>query len=470
MTPILRVCLVVSTAFIMSACGSQVKNISSLSGSTTNESYVRIPAEIINKAFIEKFSFNRDHIHHPAFAFGYIPTSHLDELKATTKVDELNAFDWARNSFDLVTLEMKDEDNLTSEVFEKYHYYNDLTVALEDLVSEYPALISLHSAGKSERGLELWYVRISKNVTVEANKPKLLYLANMHGDETVGRELMIYLIEDLVKNYDSSPRFAGLLDYSEIFIMPSMNPDGFEKGRRSNNRGSDLNRNFPDFTSDPNDRPNGREVETQHVMQLHKDHHFVSAVNFHGGAIVFNLPWDTQSNRVVEQRFGDDPLMKVLARKYADTSIDMTNSRWDNGVTYGYEWYEVNGGLQDWASYYRQSMHATIELSNTKFPAANKLPYYWDMNREGLIQHLENGIFGIHLRVVDQDDRVVASPTVSIASAWRPIQYETGFIHRSTLTGVQTVTIQAEGYETATIEVEPTIFNGDYTAITLNAI
>ena len=34
---------------------------------------------------------------------------------------------------------------------------------------------------------------ISDNVAVDEAEPKLLYVANMHGDEVVGREFMIYL-------------------------------------------------------------------------------------------------------------------------------------------------------------------------------------------------------------------------------------------------------------------------------------
>src|SRR5690606_12829397 len=115
-----------------------------------------------------------------------------------------------------------------------------------------PSLVKLDSAGRSVQGRELWYVEISDNVQDDEAEPKLLYIANMHGDETVGRELMIYLIRLLTDSYAIDPRITSLVDHARIFIMPSMNPDGFEARRRYNARGIDLNRSFPDFTTRDN--------------------------------------------------------------------------------------------------------------------------------------------------------------------------------------------------------------------------
>ena len=82
-------------------------------------------------------------------------------------------------------------------------------------------------------------------------KPNIKYVANMHGNEAVGRELMLHLILHLVQNYDTDYYIRWLLDNTRIHIMPSMNPDGFENSRegdatsikgRANHNGIDLNR------------------------------------------------------------------------------------------------------------------------------------------------------------------------------------------------------------------------------------
>jgi murein tripeptide amidase MpaA len=80
----------------------------------------------------------------------------------------------------------------------------------------------------------------------------------MHGDETVGREMLVRLITYLCSAYNNSSekeseRITKLIDNTDIYIIPSMNPDGnesnislnlqgFEVGRRANANFKDLNR------------------------------------------------------------------------------------------------------------------------------------------------------------------------------------------------------------------------------------
>lgn len=57
-------------------------------------------------------------------------------------------------------------------------------------------------------------------------EPEVKYVGNMHGDETVGREMLINFIDFLCSNYGSNPRVTQLVDNTDIYIIPSMNPDG----------------------------------------------------------------------------------------------------------------------------------------------------------------------------------------------------------------------------------------------------
>jgi murein tripeptide amidase MpaA len=54
------------------------------------------------------------------------------------------------------------------------------------------------------------------------------WVANMHGDETVGRVATLAMAEYLLKNYPENPEVKTMMETTEFHLMPSMNPDGFE--------------------------------------------------------------------------------------------------------------------------------------------------------------------------------------------------------------------------------------------------
>src|SRR5207344_1538040 len=101
-------------------------------------------------------------------------------------------------------------------------------------------------------------------------------------------EMLVDLIHSLVDSYGVDPRLTSLVDDNEIWILPSMNPDGTALNRRYNANNVDLNRDFPDQFTDPVDSPDGRAVETQRVMSWGYAHSVNLSANLHGGSLVAN--------------------------------------------------------------------------------------------------------------------------------------------------------------------------------------
>jgi hypothetical protein len=465
-------------AILFGVLGCQEPNMRELgndaSPQQTEKVYVRLPARVVSRDFVERSGFIRDHKQSKRFAFGYMDRDALEQLSNINAEDivELDAV-YSRADFDADTLEIKSEGGV--EIFatepgaENYHDYDALTKELQTLATEFPGITKLESAGKSVEGRELWLIKISDNAAADEDEPKLLYVANMHGDEVVGRETMIYLIRKLLREYSSSNRISHLVNNAQIYIMPSMNPDGFELGQRFNANGVDLNRDFPDWIADPTDTPDGRlGIESKAIMALYDKHHFVLSLNFHGGAACVNIPWDGMPNDDVTKRFGDDPLMNALGREYTNTNRHMhDDGGFDNGLTYGFEWFQVLGGMQDWSNYYRRAIHATVELSIPKWPSANTLPSYWQQNEEALVAHLERGLRGFHLKVVNAQNELINNVTIDVGTAKRPMRFDTGTIHRATLPGAQQVTLSAPGYQSYTANLTAGIFSGEFLTVTL---
>lgn len=464
-------------ASISTACGVTQKDVSWPQGTqevTSRRAFIRIPQEKVTPAFVREANWERDHKRDTTYAFGYVDRFALETLPFAVQKDirELDAKLYGKFEFDAKTLALKEwPQTLTDVPYEEYHNYPALTHELQDIAAQYPALVDLESIGKTEEGRDIWALEVSGKKKNDPGLPQLLYVANMHGDEVVGRELMLYLSRHLTKAYGHDPRVTTLVDRARIFIIPSLNPDGFEKEQRYNAAEIDLNRNFPDFTADDRDEAEGRGIETQAMMAFQARHHFVLAANFHGGEVCFNMPWDTKENYRADQRFGDDLVMQKMAHQYADANRTMranSGGSFERGVTYGYEWYEVNGGLQDWSIHYRASTHATIELSYAKWPPANQLPKFWAENLDSMLSYLENGLFGVHLHVQDAKGTPIEGATIRVASLPRSVTYPTAAIHRTALPGLQVVRVTAPGFVTVERTLEPWVFDGTYQTLVLN--
>ena len=275
-----------------------------------------------------------------------------------------------------------DLNTLNIQAVNGFPTHEENTAQLQDLAKAYPTTAKLFSIGKSVQGRDLWVIKISRHVNTDDNRPEFKYIANMHGDEIVGRELMMKLILDLLQKDGTDAQITELLDKVQIYIMPSMNPDGAALKIRGTAKSIDLNRDFPDFNSNDNvNSPNGRAAETQAVMNWQATRNFKLSANFHGGSEVVNYPWDA-----IAAPHPLETYLKNISLNYAHLAPYIAAStEFENGITNGFAWYQVLGGMQDWSYHWYNDIQLTIELSNAKWPNYSTVNYYWEQNRPALI-------------------------------------------------------------------------------------
>lgn len=111
-----------------------------------------------------------------------------------------------------------------------YHSEEELDRLYADLMKQHPDKVEVLSAGKSVEGRELYVLHLNTNIRKRGLLiPMVKYVANMHGDETIGREMLIYLAEYLLDNYGKVDEVTRILNSTDLYLMPSMNPDGYAR-------------------------------------------------------------------------------------------------------------------------------------------------------------------------------------------------------------------------------------------------
>lgn len=345
-----------------------------------------------------------------------------------------------------------------------HHSNEELSSLMRLYAGNYPQITRLYSIGRSTRGTELFVIEISDNPGIhELGEPEFKYVANMHGNEVTGRETLLHLMQYLCSGYSTNTTIRELVDSTRIHLLPTMNPDGYSNAQegdyssvtgRYNGNNVDLNRNFPDRF--------GREYgsiqpETQAIINWLKQYHFVLSANLHNGALVANYPYDnSRSGRSVYTASPDDDIFRQvsLAYSYGHQTMHLGvpcpndgESGFRDGITNGAEWYNVDGGMQDYNYVHSSCFEITVEQGCRKFPYASELEGIWNANRDALILFIKQVHVGVKGVVRDKNGTPISNARIDIVGRSHSVfSAESGDYWRLLVPGSYTLRVSAPGY------------------------
>jgi hypothetical protein len=264
-----------------------------------------------------------------------------------------------------------------------YHSTLELETDLRILERDHPGLASVRAIGETLEKRPIYALKISDHVLEDEGEPAALFVGCHHAREWISVEVPFLFGKYLLENYELSPEVRALVDSSEIWIVPIVNPDGLEysihvyrywrKNRRANADGTygvDINRNYgyawglDDIGSSGSPgsdvyRGTGpfSEPETAAIRDLFTAHDFRAMISFHSFAQDILSPWGFTT----EPAPGDAELNAVAAAM-AGLIAGV------RGTAYSYGQgsrllYLTNGDMVDWTYSLGGAPSYTIEVS-----------------------------------------------------------------------------------------------------------
>ncbi|MBK8490583.1 MAG: immune inhibitor A [Saprospirales bacterium] len=252
-----------------------------------------------------------------------------------------------------------------------YYTYQEMLDILDQMASLYPDILTFRDTvpgAHTHNGFPVYWIKLSDNPQIDEEEPEVLFTALHHAREPMSLSQLIYFLWHMLEGYGSDPEITYLINETELYFIPCLNPDGYRyneltnpsggglwrKNRRYNEEdgsyGVDLNRNYAfgwgydDVGSSPAPASSTyrgpaplSEPETQAAAAFCKTHKFQLALNYHSYGNVLIYPWS----------YSDTETTDTLAFRGFSEALTRENFyRAGTGTqTVGYV---VNGDSDDW--------------------------------------------------------------------------------------------------------------------------
>jgi carboxypeptidase T len=330
----------------------------------------------------------------------------------------------SRNEYEIIILDL--EEYFRSRA-SSYPTLQEVIDSVYSFALNYPLIVKLDTIGPlTYEGRRILALKISDNVNINENEPKLLFEGMHHAREWPAIVMPLFIIDTLVTGYiNDVPDIRQFVENLELWFIPIVNPDGYKyshddghslwrKNRRyfsiSNSYGVDLNRNYwgyPDLASLGNwGSPHGAsynpssntymgqfplsESGVKAVFELRKKYNFIASLSYHSYSEIISWPLNFSYNLAKDSSLLEwvgTEMSKRISGQSGRTYTPMQGSSYyftvgdENDFAYGYSLFKKG----------RATLPYTVELCESEFaPPESCLVQILHENFDGVYWLLEN--------------------------------------------------------------------------------
>ncbi|XP_070577616.1 carboxypeptidase B-like [Ptychodera flava] len=217
----------------------------------TSEEHIEIISELDFDHELDFWDFPRDLM---------VPPHLLEFVQFYLKSNEINHVVWIEDVQAKIDAAVSEEPHIDVDGFDYYvyHNYSEIMVWVDSIVEAYPTLASTFSVGLSHEGRDLKCLKIG--IDTGKTKRAIWFNGAIHAREWVSPATVMWMTNALLSNHTTGTDedVTFLLESFDMYILPVMNPDGYEYSWTTNRMwrktrthhpgdlcyGTDPNRNF----------------------------------------------------------------------------------------------------------------------------------------------------------------------------------------------------------------------------------
>lgn len=264
--------------------------------------------------------------------------------------------------------------------FTNFHTPAQVDASLTLLATTYPTKASVITLGNSLGGNPIKALKISANPLInDPAKGDVVFVSLHHAREWISVEMALYLADQLLARYSTNASLRADMDNLQIYIVPVVNPDGYQftqsaanrfwrKNRRNNGDGTfgvDLNRNWGyqwgllsgSSATTADDTYHGTAAFSEPELVVLRNFlngltNFKSFISYHSYSELYLRPW----SYTTADPPGESTLRSIVLRNIARIAAV-------HGHTYSENiWYTSAGEATDWVWQEKRVAAFTPEL------------------------------------------------------------------------------------------------------------